>query len=142
MATRGKASAAALATPAAPAGRRPSPPGGLTKAQAAEWKAVVDRMPPDWFTRETHALLTQYVRHVENAAKLGEALGGFPAELLHTEAGVDRYDKLTKLHEREGRALSSLATRLRLTQQSRYNPASANTAAKNAGKTAKKPWEE
>jgi len=142
MAARGRASAAAIETPAILAGRRPPPPAELNKAQAAEWKAVVDRMPADWFTRETHAMLSQYVRHVDMAAKLGEALGNFPVADLLTDAGVERFDKLTKLHEREGRAMSSLATRLRLTQQSRYNPAAANTAAKNAGKSAKKPWEE
>lgn len=141
MATRGKKSAAAMSTAGAPAAARPKPPADLTAAQKIEWKAVVDRMPADWFTRETHALLTQYVRHVSNAAKLAKALDAYTVEMLTTEPGVEGFDKLAKMHERESRAMSSHATRLRLTQQSRYNPSAANTAAKNGGKAARKPWE-
>jgi hypothetical protein len=36
----------------------------LTDEQAAEWGAVVDRLPVDWFLRETHGLVAQYCGHV------------------------------------------------------------------------------
>jgi hypothetical protein len=36
----------------------------LTEDQAAEWRAVVDRLPNDWFPRETHGMLAQFCRHV------------------------------------------------------------------------------
>jgi hypothetical protein len=42
---------------------RPEPPEDLTEEQAAEWSAVVDRLPADWFPRETHGLLARYCRH-------------------------------------------------------------------------------
>jgi len=32
---------------------RPDAPVDLTDEQAAEWRAIVNRMPADWFTRET-----------------------------------------------------------------------------------------
>lgn len=143
MATRGRKSAASKEVSAAHLpGQRPAPPRDLTKFQSDEWRAVVARMPADWFTRETHGLLVQYVRHVENAAKLATAIDAFPASHLLTEDGAERFDKLTKMAEREGRAMSSLATRMRLTQQSRYKAETAATASKNAGTAAKKPWEE
>jgi hypothetical protein len=140
MAARGRQSAAAAATKAEPLTGRPPPPSHLTEAQSTEWVAIVDRMPADWFTRETHALLTQYVRHVENAAKLAKAVDLYDVALLVTEAGAKTFDKLAKMAEREGRAMSSLATRMRLTHQTRYKAETAATATKNAG-TAAKPWE-
>ncbi|MBS7737929.1 MULTISPECIES: hypothetical protein [unclassified Chelatococcus] len=127
--------------PAMLPGQRPRPPAGLTAKQKREWGAVVNRLPADWFTRETHALLVQYVRHVERADILAKAIDKFPPADLETEDGVERYDKLTKMAEREGRALSSLATRMRLTQQSRYNAKNANTGAEKAGTASTKPWE-
>lgn len=142
MTARGRKSAASkeVSTAQLP-GQRPAAPRGLTKFQKAEWEAIVGRMPADWFTRETHGLLVQYVRHAENANKLAGVLDRFPVADLATEDGAERFDKLTKMAEREGRAMSSLATRMRLTQQSRYNAKNASTGADKAGSAAKKPWE-
>jgi hypothetical protein len=53
---------------------RPEPPGDLTEAQAAEWRADVDRLPADWFPRETHGLLAQYWRHVCTAQRFAQML--------------------------------------------------------------------
>ena len=136
---RGRTSAAAKEVHSlAPGAQRPAPPSHLTAAQRREWRAIVDRLPADWFTRENHALLAQYCRHVDNANRLAKAIAKTD---LATVAGAESFDKLTRMHEREGRAASSLATRMRLTQQSRYNAQSANTAAKNAGTAERKPWE-
>lgn len=141
MAKRGRKSIKAIETAVVTLDQRPLPPSDLTIFQKKEWSAVVGRMPGDWFTRETHGLLTQYVRHVENASRLAEKIDSFNLDLLLTnETDMEVFEKLTKMMEREGRAMSSLATRLRITQQSRYNPASANVAAKKAG-TVLKPWE-
>jgi hypothetical protein len=59
--------------------------------------------------------------------------GGIPEE---TKA-ERRFDRLTTIHEREGRAISSLMTRLRLTPQSRYQ----NRAAAARNTPMQKPWE-
>lgn len=110
---------------------RPVAPSELTDEQAAEWEAIVSRMPADWFTRETHGLLVQYCRHVVQARRI--------AQLIERQDGYDigEYDQLLKMQEREGRALSSLATRMRITQQSTWSPQ------KGKGSTApdRKPWE-
>ena len=91
---------------------RPEPLEELNAAQAEEWVAVVSRLPADWFPRETHQLLAQYCRHVVMAKNV--------AMLIDAWDGVDvgELDRLAKMQEREGRAISSLATRMRLTQKS------------------------
>lgn len=147
MAVRGRKSAEAIAAVKV-VRDRPEPPVELSERQAAEWRAVVDRMPAGWFERETHALLAQYRRHVEraeifaNQLQAVDAIPNPPGEqaLAAIVQRVELYDKLAKMVEREGRAASSLATRLRLTQQSRVDPKTAGRAA-NDKPAAKKPWE-
>lgn len=48
---------------------------------------------------------------------------------------IEEYDRLLKMQEREGRAMSSLATRMRITQQTTYDKS------KKKPVTGKKPWE-
>lgn len=134
MGTRGRTSAAALtvvrpgdviSTP------RPKPPADLTEEQAAEWRFIVDGLPADWFPPETHQLLAQYCRHVVNARRLASLI-----EQTDPAADFGQYDKLLAAHEREGRAMSSLGTRMRITQQSTYS------ADKTKGKPLSlKPWQ-
>ena len=134
MKTRGRTSAAALEVAALGAVetiQRPDAPYDLTDEQSQEWWSVVQRLPADWFPRETHGLLAQYCRHVVAARRVAQLVAA-------EEAGdlvLDRYDQLLKMQEREGRALSSLATRLRITQQATVSPKAKKPA------TIKKPWE-
>jgi hypothetical protein len=112
---------------------RPAPPSDLTPEQRTEWLALVNRMPADWFTRESHGVLAQYCRHVVAARRVAQLIEAAEQE---DPLDITKYDKLLAMQEREGRALSSLATRMRLTQQSRYE------ARKTAPiKPAARPWE-
>jgi hypothetical protein len=79
---------------------RPQPPEDLTEEQGAEWRAVMDRLPADWFPRETHGLVAQYCRHVSTAQRLARLLAA---------------------QERETRCIASLATRMRMSQQATYD---------------------
>lgn len=123
MKTRGRDSAAALSVvqgggSVVTAIRRPAPPSDLTDEQACEWRAVVDRLPAEWFPRETHGMLAQYCRHVIAARRIAQLIG------QHEVAGdftIEDYDRLLKMQEREGRALSSLATRMRISQHATYD---------------------
>jgi len=121
MAQRGRKSAASL-TVVATAGvetvRRPEPPSELTDEQAHEWRRIVNRLPADWFPAETHGLLIQYVRHLVASRRVAQLVAALEGS---DEFDTDEYDKLLKMQEREGRALSSLATRMRLTQQSTFD---------------------
>lgn len=135
MGTRGRVSKASMEVAKSSAiekVERPDAPYDLTDEQTEEWWAVVNRLPADWFPRETHALLAQYCRHVVSARRVSQmivAAEGCP------EVDVDQLDKLYKMQEREGRAMSSLATRMRITQQTTYDKS------KQKPKVAKQLWQ-
>jgi hypothetical protein len=98
---RGRKSAAAL-TVISSSGvetvRRPEPPTELTDEQADEWRAVVMRLPADWFPRETHALLTQYCRHVVAARRVAQLIEGAEGA---AEFDVETYERLLRMQEKE-----------------------------------------
>jgi hypothetical protein len=95
--------------------QRPDAPYDLTDEQAEEWRAVVNRLPADWFPRETWGLLAQYCRHIVAARRVAQLVTACEAE---ADFDVVRYDKLLKMQEREGRGISSLASRMRIAQVS------------------------
>jgi hypothetical protein len=113
-------SAASLSVVSSIMDHRPPPPEELTEEQAVEWRAVVGTMPADWFTRESHGLLTNYCRHLVTARKLSKEIDAFDQEWLHTAEGIVAYDKLTKMRDREARGAASLAIRMRICQAQRY----------------------
>ena len=135
MGTRGRVSAASLEV-AKPGPvetvQRPDAPYDLTDEQSEEWWAVVNRLPADWFPRETHGLLADYCRHVVKSRRVAQLVATTEAE---DQLDIDKLDKLYKMAERESRAASSLATRLRITLQA--------TVSEKAKKpmVSKKPWE-
>lgn len=134
MGTRGRESAASLSvisSEGVETVRRPTPPAELTDEQAQEWRAVVNRLPADWFPRETHPMLAAYCRHIVALRRIGQLI-----EHIESQKDIDleAYDRLLKMQERESRAMSSLATRMRLTQQSTYDPKKKKPLA------AKRPW--
>lgn len=135
MKTRGRTSAAALAVVTVgkiETVQRPDAPYDLTDEQTDEWWAIVNRMPADWFPRETHGMLSQYCRHVVSARRVAQLI----EQAMEAEAfDVDAYNQLLIMQEREGRALSSLATRMRLSQQTTYDKSKKKPA------SGKKPWE-
>lgn len=150
MGNRGRASSAEIAV-IGPGGietvRRPEVPEDLTSDQAAEWRAVVNRMPAGWFPRETHGMLAQYCRHVVAARRVAEMIQSLEEKLEQEPVeGADKLtimlgaaktmDRLLKMQEREGRAISSLATRMRISQQATVRHEKARKP-----QVAKKPWE-
>lgn len=135
MEGRGRKSSASLAVISSgtvQAVRRPDAPAELTEEQAAEWASVVSRLPADWFPRETHGMLAQYCRHVVSARRVAQLIADCEAS---AEFDVENYDRLLRMQEREGRALSSLATRMRLSQQTTYDKS------KKKPSQTRKPWE-
>jgi len=123
MGARGKQSAAALAViqpSSITAIHRPDPPDELTSDQAFEWRAVVDRMPADWFPRETHPMLIQYCRHIVSARHIAQMIDNFLDDGSPLQT-VETYNKLLIMQSREGRDMSSLATRMRISQHAQYN---------------------
>ncbi len=137
MAKRGRKSGAELATLSA-AGSiqtiiRPDAPYELTDEQAAIWRRVSDDLPADWFTPKHLGLLKQYCRHEAQSDRIAMLI---EQEMAKDTLDLPQYDKLLVMQEREGRALSSLATRMRITQQSLYDKSK-----KAPSNSVRKPWE-
>jgi hypothetical protein len=119
---------------------RPKPPDELTEVQATEWRAVVARMPWDWFPRETQGLLVQHCRHVVRARALAEQINTINPAELEGEKMLTRYDRLLRMAERESRAITALGRAMRITQRSRVRAETAGTAAQDPG-GGRKPWD-
>jgi hypothetical protein len=142
MAKRGRQSAASL-TIARGVGlstetRLPAPL-SLSDAEIAVWNEVVSDQPANAFTATHAPILEMYCRHVVNNRVLADELLHFDRSWLADDDGLKRYDKLLQMSERESRAASSLATRLRITRQAIDQQTVARTL-NNQART-KKPWE-
>ncbi len=132
-------SAAALSI-LTPAFGRPDPPTDLGAAEADLWRSVVATKPADWFTRDTQPLLAAYCQAIVSWRNISTQVAAFDVAWLATDDGLKRYDRLMKMQDRQARVMASMATKMRLTQQSKYGPRAADTASK-AGAAAK-PWEQ
>jgi hypothetical protein len=133
---RGRKSAASMSvTTPITAIPRPKPPAAdaLSPDELAEWRGITNRLGPDHFPRETHALLAAYCRHVTAGRRIADMIrtleialteemkeGLTAVEVVSSRAKI--MDRLLGMHDREVRAASSLATRLRLTPQARKRP--------------------
>jgi hypothetical protein len=137
MKTRGRDSAASqeIAAIAPTSIQRPDAPYDLTDEQSEEWWAIVNRMPADWFPRETHGLLAQFCRHIVSARHVAQLITDCEKA---KPFDIDQYNKLLGMQEREGRALSSLATRMRISQQGSYD----KKKAKGGSTIESAPWED
>lgn len=122
-------------------GKRPAPPAELTPRQQEIWRATAASEEPKFFDSEAlRSLLTDYCRHRDAAEKVSGVIDTFEAEWLKSAEGAKRYHALLRMRDLETRAAAGIATKLRLTNQARYTPQAAATAARNAGK-GPAPWE-
>jgi hypothetical protein len=141
MAQRGRKSAASLAVVSPIVDWRPEAPSDLTDFQRALWGRVVASEPGDFFKGAgRQALLKSFCRHVESADVLAKLIDGFEHQWLGSDEGLARYGALLRLREVETRAINSVATKLRLTNQARYTPVGAARAANDLA-DGPKPWE-
>ena len=141
MGARGRKSSKELSTISAgglEVHRRPEPPEHMGEDAVKVWRAVVNSLPADWFTPGTRPLLEALcgltisqrltLRAVQKVERDGEDFDG-----------ASWVNLLRQLGEISGR-IATLATRLRLTPQSRYGARGADTAARSVGE-GPKPWE-
>ena len=116
-------------------GQRVEPPADLTARQQVIWREIVLYEPVDLFnTAALRNLLADLCRHREAAEKIAVAIDAFEAAWLSDAAGITRYDTLLRMRQSEVRAATTLATKLRITNQARYAPKVAATSARNAAK--------
>jgi len=134
-------SSASLAVVAGSIDGRPRAPEDLTALQRDVWERTVANEAADTFkTAALQQLLKEYCRHVASAHRLAVMIDAMEAQPMMTPDDLGDYDKLLNRRDRETKALADKATKLRLTNQARYTPQAAATAAKRAGGE-RKPWQ-
>lgn len=122
-AKRGRKSAGDLsAVSAVP--QRPEPFAYLTKEQKDIWRRITEGLPVDWFRPETLDLLARYCEGMANSRKLQRML-----EALPDDAPIADIERIMRLKEKCDARLVTLATKMRLSQQtSRIRESSKNPA--------------
>lgn len=98
---------------------RPMPPFDFDNQEASIWASIVNSMPADWFNTGSLPLLTQYVRHVVASRNIAQLIS--EATSNTEEINVKLYVTLLRAQKEESSAMSSLATKLRISNQSLIN---------------------
>lgn len=136
MLKRGRKSAASLEISTVSAIEtvpRQRPPHDLTDEEVEVWAAVVGAEAADWFSPSTVPLLAQYCRHVVQAKRIAELLEKATSD---PSLSIEDYDRILKMQERESRAIATLATKMRIAQQS-----TTNHRGNRKPSQIRKPWE-
>lgn len=139
MGARGRKSAASLGVVQI-TGQRIAPPVHLTGEQAAEWRSIVDSLPPDYFRPGDVSLLAAYVTasvFYRRASADMEARG----MTLMDDKGREYVNPAHQVLTSQASALAQMAVKLRLCPSSRYSEKAAATKT-SRGTTISKPWEE
>jgi hypothetical protein len=135
MDTRGRKSAASLTVLHGERLERVQPPLDLTEAESSLFVQVRDTKPADWWTVDNAPLLVEYVR----ALAMCDLLAARLRIAMESAAEVGEIKELLRMRDGESRRAVSLATRMRLSQQSTYNAKSGNTASRRAAGS--RPWD-
>lgn len=115
---------------------RPEPPETLNEEESAIWRKITLTKPPEWFEADTQPLLESYCKAITFQRRVVAEL-----EQENTAGkSLTELDTLQKMVDRNAKLLASLATKMRLTPQSRYQPKSAATANNRAG-AGSRPWQ-
>jgi phage terminase small subunit len=117
----------------------PPPPAQLPEREAQEWRAVVARMGPAWFGRETHAFLATFCCVRVQLDNVSAALAEFGPGLPEQGERWRRFQELTRMRGQLSSQLTSLGRALRLTPQARYDR---HWAGAEARRRASRPWAE
>jgi hypothetical protein len=147
-----RTSAAAASSPLIPGKRRPAPP-ELDAREAKIWTEIARRLPDNWFTTDNAPLLKELCRHIRHADDLATDLAlaraavneiratpqRDPVGKLLAEAKKELYS-LMRLHGYQSERIGNLATKLRLTNQARYEPSRARAEAAKTASSYPEPW--
>jgi hypothetical protein len=139
MNQRGRKSSAALSVVASTKiDGRPPAPSDLTARQREIWDRTVSNESAEVFkTAALQQLLKDYCCHVATSEALTKQINRAIEDGSNVE--IDDLTKLVRLRDCETKASADKATKLRLTNQSRYTPGAAGTAAKKSSEA--KPWQ-
>lgn len=140
MAKRGRRSAASLEITTTLATASPDAPYDLGDDAATVWRTIVDSLPAGFIAGEASDTLAAHCRHVASARFISREIDRFQLDWLKLNTGIDRLNKLLAMRDREVRGMLATARALRLTNQSRYRPSTAGTAASGAASVLQQPW--
>ena len=131
-------STASLSVVRASPDSRLAPAAGLDEQEIELWRDVVNTKPADWFADDSAPLLKEYVRAAVMCDRLDLQIKAAMAggDEVETAAVMKGY---LDMRDKESKRVLSIATKLRLTQQSRYTPQAASTANKKA--SGARPWQ-
>lgn len=139
------------------------PPPELNKEQAAVWQDIAAQMPPEWFSAENMPVFAQLCRHHVFARHIAANIDRVELDLRLLESGsplesgeslsiVDRLKAagilrtelraLWRAHSVQSGRIGDLSTKLRLTNQSRYEPRVADAESRRSAKLSARPWED
>jgi hypothetical protein len=115
-----------------------APPKSLTVRQNELWKEIVLSKPESWFDRLTAPLLSGYVKAIASHEFLASRSDAIEATVA--DGDLKTLNGIHAMIERQARLIQTFATKLRLTQQSRYTAATAAVVSRRASGT--RPWDE
>lgn len=140
MATkRGRKSTAEVLTVVQMTGQRMPVPSHLKAGPAAEWRAIVDSLPADYFRPGDVPLLAAYCQAAtfyKAAAADLEARG----MSLTDDRGRESVNPVHQILTSQASAMAQMAVKLRLCPSARYTEKSASTKTARTGGAAR-PWE-
>lgn len=139
MGARGRKSLAGLAVVVPMSDDRLSPPPHLSADQAAEWRAIVDSLPADYFRPGDVPLLAAYcvaATFYKRAAAEMDARG----MTLMDDKGREYVNPHHQILTSQASAMAQMAVKLRLCPSARYTEKSAATKAATAG--GRRPWDD
>lgn len=127
---------------------RPEPYLDMAESHKVVWRAVVENEDPIVFATEaTRIMLREYCAHIVTVTELSRMIDEFESAKRGAKSVMlQDYLKMVNMRQRESTVATSKATKLRLTNQSRYQPNTAGAISNKsvvdnkAGATAK-PWE-
>ncbi len=120
---------------------RPRPPKPLNARQCEIWdRTIIDESDGHFKTRALQDMLADYCRHREMLEALGGTINEFKPEWVKSKEGAQKLAVLLRMRDVEARAAADKATKLRMTNQSRYTPQAAGTVARDAAE-GPAPWE-
>lgn len=123
------------------------PPAHLAEGAQEVWREVTNALPANWFAGETRGLLEAYCVSLALLRKINRQTEIFSAQYFDGQsvAGLENtivllqdIERLRALAAKEASTLANLATKMRLTQQSRQ---SNEKGVRGGQRTARAPWE-
>ena len=96
----------------------PPEPKGLPERQKDLWRDITRSKPPEWWDAGSLPVLQALVGHIATLEAIEAQFSSVVIDLKDQE-GVKHLDLLSRLRDRESKAVAALSVKLRLTQQAR-----------------------